>query len=344
MPRYKSFLTLLVMLALAGSVQAGEVIDIETLFVGDAGNVGELSGFNVPGGDGPDAIVGGVAYSYSIGKYEVTNSQYAAFLNSAATVGDPHGLYSADMGGGWQGIGGISRSGMGTGADPWMYATRPNRGNRPVNYVGWYDALRFANWMHNGQDSGDTEDGAYDMSLGSHVTRKAGATWALSSEDEWYKAAYYDPNKPGGAGYWDYPTQSDTLPSAEPAPGTDMTNGSANYLVSGGYQDATYYTTEVGSYAARPSDSAYGTFDQGGNVWEWNEADLFGDGSFRGARGGSFFYFVDIGLHGAGRYGMTGAAISDGGANFGFRVAQIPEPTTLTLLAFGSLALIRRRR
>jgi len=38
---------------------------------------------------------------------------------------------------------------------------------------------------------------------------------AVTSEDEWYKAAYY---KGGGidAGYWDIPTSSDALP------GTDM--------------------------------------------------------------------------------------------------------------------------
>ena len=30
------------------------------------------------------------------------------------------------------------------------------------------------------------------------------------------------------------------------------------------------YTTVVGEF--QNSDSPYGTFDQGGNVWEWNEA------------------------------------------------------------------------
>ena len=40
----------------------------------------------------------------------------------------------------------------------------------PVNYVDFYDALRFANWMNNGQGNGDTETGAYTL-LGGTPTR-----------------------------------------------------------------------------------------------------------------------------------------------------------------------------
>ena len=52
-----------------------------------------------------------------------------------------------------------------------------------------------------------------------------------------------------------------------------MVNGSANYW-NGSYVDPTYYTTPVGAYLAMPSDSPYGTYDQGGNLYEWNELDL----------------------------------------------------------------------
>ena len=91
------------------------------------------------------------------------------------------------------------------------------------------------------------------------VIRKPGALAFLPSEDEWYKAAYY---KGGGtnAGYWDYPTQSDNAPAAEAPPGTNTTNGSANY----GW--AVGDLTDVGAYTYKPSDSAYDTLDQGGNV------------------------------------------------------------------------------
>jgi formylglycine-generating enzyme required for sulfatase activity len=134
---------------------------------------------------------GSVGYEYSIGTYEVTNAQYAEFLNAKA-ASDPFLLYHGGMG-----IdGGITISGSyGT----YTYSTIIGRENLPVNYVDSYDALRFASWMNNGQGNGDTETGAYTLlggtatpSNGLTVTRNPGATIVLPSEDEWYKAAYYD--------------------------------------------------------------------------------------------------------------------------------------------------------
>ena len=219
---------------------------------------------------------GGVDYIYRIGKYEVTNAQYCAFLNAVA-ADDPNGLYNSNMS---LGVGGITRSGP---SGSHTYGLKAGRSDMPVFEVSWYDALRFANWMHNGQptgaqDASTTEDGAYDMSLGDNVVRKCGARAFLPSEDEWYKAAYYESGATN-AGYWDYPTQSDVPPTAEGPPGTDLANGSANY---GGALGGDF--TRVGSYTARPSDSACGTFDQGGNVWEWHEDRM---GPDRGVRGGS---------------------------------------------------------
>ena len=149
--------------------------------------------------------------------------------------------------------------------------------NRPVNYVSFWDSCRFANWLSNGQGNGDTETGAYTLtattaSMADTIQRNAGWTWAVTSEDEWYKAAYY---KGGGtnAGYWLYPTSSNT------APGQDMADASGNnanyYTDPDAYPiDSGKYTTVVGEF--QNSDSPYGTFDQGGNVWEWNEAIIGG--------------------------------------------------------------------
>ena len=68
-------------------------------------------------------------------------------------------------------------------------------GDKPVNYVSWYDAARFVNWLHNGQGTGGTETGAYSLSgnIGI-VTKNVGVTVWIPTESEWYKAAYYDPN------------------------------------------------------------------------------------------------------------------------------------------------------
>lgn len=325
---------------------AAQAVTIHWVTVGDPDNVADTEVMT----DGTTGY-GSVADVYQIGKYEVTNGQYCEFLNAVA-ANDPNHLYHTAMGGGWNDIGGIARSGS---LGSYTYTVRPNRRNRPVNYVSFYDACRFANWLNNGQpglvtpvaqDDNSTEDGAYDMSRGSSVVRKPGAIAFLPSEDEWYKAAYYK-GRGTDAGYWDYPTRSDTPPTPEMPPGTDMTNGSANYYAPGNYVDPTYFTTQVGAYTAKPSDSAYGTFDQAGNLWEWNETDILGDGSRRGVRGGSLFDDYDGVLRASWR---SHTIPTDVNHKIGFRVASIPEPSTGVLLTMGAVGLLvfawrkRRRR
>src|SRR5262245_24122392 len=93
---------------------------------------------------------GSVGYRYSIGTYEVTNAQYAEFLNAVAAV-DPMGLYSSPMGNPARdpvGYGGITRA---VGPGGYTYSAIPGRENMPVNWVQSWDALRFANWLNNGQ-------------------------------------------------------------------------------------------------------------------------------------------------------------------------------------------------
>ena len=174
----------------AGAAQA---VVIDTVPVGNPGNAADTTGY------------GSVAYSYSIGKYEVTAGQYTAFLNAVAAT-DNYGLYNANMADPdtqfvWGS--GIRRSGS---SGSYTYSVSPTYANRPVNWVSFWDACRFANWLNNGQQgAGTTEYGTYSLNgegnpSNSSITRNTGATWAVASEDEWYKAAFYDPNKAGGRG------------------------------------------------------------------------------------------------------------------------------------------------
>ena len=189
------------------SPQLATAITIDTVPVGNPGNSPDQNFF----GQGQ---FGAVAYSYRIGTTEVTNAQYAAFLNAKA-ASDPLGLYNINMGS-TAVLGGITRSGS---DGSYSYATILGHDNMPVNWVSWYDAIRFANWLNNGQGNGDTETGAYTLGEldaggvplnGNGITRNAGARWFLTSENEWYKAAYYNPST---GTYFQYPTSSDTVPT-----------------------------------------------------------------------------------------------------------------------------------
>jgi formylglycine-generating enzyme required for sulfatase activity len=284
-------------------------ISIQTLPVGNVGNVADTSGF------------GSVNYAYNIGEYDVTSNQYTAFLNAVAQT-DPYGLYNSYMSYTTNGNPGIIQSDSSGG---YSYSVSAGRGNYPVTDVTFWDATRFANWLDNGQPTGPegngtTETGTYALTstaiANNTVTRNAGATWAVTSENEWYKAAYYSPAlNTGAGGYWLYPTQSNTISTAQ-----------ANY------DDVVGDTTAVGSY---PYPSYYGTYDQGGDVAQWNES-IYYD-AYRGMRGGSFYYED---------YLQSGEDLFDYPTDaydyIGFRVSQVPEPASFWVLALGFSAMLLR--
>jgi hypothetical protein len=110
---------------------------------------------------------------YSISKYETTIGQYTAFLNAVAKS-DPHGLYDPALGD-RDTIRGISRSG--TDGNYVYYAKNVSQfsggktsASLPITFVGFHEAARFVNWLHNGQGKGSTETGAYTISQG-QITR-----------------------------------------------------------------------------------------------------------------------------------------------------------------------------
>jgi formylglycine-generating enzyme required for sulfatase activity len=356
MNRFRVWASVCALGALCASPGWANVV-IETVPVGNAGNAGELSGAGA-GGTGPDRICGAVNYTYHIGKYEVTSGQYTAFLNAVAAT-DTYGLYNPNM---WSTSHGCKIQRSGTSGN-YAYSVTGDWANRPVDYVGCGDAARFANWLHNGQPTGaqglgTTEDGSYFLNGATSasallaIVRESDATWVIPSEDEWYKAAYHRNNGVTGD-YWDFPTSSDSTPGYvnndgnHSGTGTPFTEGGTdpgNYATwdddSGGHMEGIgppYFRSVVGEW--ENSASPYGTFDQAGNVWEWTEAIV--SGSNRGLRGGSFHnvedYFMLASYRNSGypTYEDTGT---------GFRVALVPEPVTLVLLALASVGVLRRRR
>jgi len=130
---------------------------------------------------------GSVSYIYQIAKYPITNDQFVIFLNLKAQS-DPYSLYNTNMGSNIRG--GIIRSGS---SGSFSYSVKTNMGNKPVVYISWFRAARFANWLHNGGGSGSTETGAYDLNGATSgiFTKKSDAIFWIPSEDEWYKAAFY---------------------------------------------------------------------------------------------------------------------------------------------------------
>jgi formylglycine-generating enzyme required for sulfatase activity len=176
-------------------------------FVGDTTNMADA-----------DTNYGAVAYSYRISRFPVTNDEYCAFLNSQAKL-DTRALYNSLMGSDTE-RGGIVRGGV---ANSYYYVSKMHHGNKPINYVNWIDCARYCNWLHNGAtDTSDTENGAYTINPLGSVVRNPGAKYWIPLENEWYKAAFYDPTS---GGYYQYSTQNNTGPT----PVTLNTNGDGSF-------------------------------------------------------------------------------------------------------------------
>jgi hypothetical protein len=219
-------------------------------------------------------------------------------------------------------------------------------GNQPAANISWYEAAAFVNFLNT--NSGKTAaynltfSGSWSMALwsseqawtagGTNLYRNKDAYYFLPSENEWYKAAYYNA---AGTNYFLYPTASSSVPTAV-ASGTNA--GSAVY-------DSVASVPAIVDSAG--GLSPYGTMGQGGNVFEWNES--AGDGSNsssserRAVRGGDWLFPVGL-LRSS---GWIDAAPTYEDIDFGFRVASVPEPSTYALLLLGAGAVYcwkRRKR
>ncbi len=281
--------------------------NIDFVTIGNPNNAADTTGDPNP--------VGAVAYTYTIGKYEVSRDMILK-----ATSAGGLGITLQDM---------TSYGGNGA--------------NRPATGVSWNEAARFVNWLntskgyqaaYNFTTSGANDDitlwGAGQYS-GSNPFRHKDAYYFLPTVDEWYKAAY---GKADGTGWYNFPNGSDTAPIS-------VASGTAdNSAVYGqGFSAGPADITNAGSL------SPYGTMGQGGNVWEWNESAYEGNNDsaseYRELRGGSWdFFSFELGPSYRNGYEPPSEDIS-----LGFRVASVPEPSSASLFILGlATALARRRR
>ncbi len=290
----------------------GNTFNMEFVTIGNAGNTADTTGSPNP--------AGAVGYEYGIGKFEVSEDMITKFNASQS-----------------------------------LQITQDNRGTaKPATSVSWNEAARFVNWLNTSTGnqaaykftssgvndnidvwtSADTAD--YDSS---NPYRSIRAKYFLPSYNEWYKAAYYDPNT---SAYYDYTTGSDSAPTAV---ASGMTAGTAVYDFQSGPADV----TQAGGL------SPYGVMGLGGNASEWEESSgnlvNSSGSSSRGRRGGAWSF-------GSSNLSSSSRGNLDPGIEYvilGFRVASlsssappaVPEPSMMvigTLFGLGGLMAKRRMK
>jgi hypothetical protein len=264
----------------AAASGGGAVLTLKTVKVGAPGNpsVGILpftdaiypSCKEAPQESKECLTVGGVKYRYGIGQLEVTVQQWVTFLNAADPTGkDPHHLYSAsESSSAWPKFGQINFSSS-AGKGKHYSVASPEWADKPYGFANFLRVARFVNSLYNGtllakhassegafkyvtyrvRLSKQTESGMYEMA-GNRVkgaTRTHNSGFVVPSQDEWIKAAYFDPNGGGTYSYWKYPTNPGVFgdgSATAPSPTTlnsangDVTNAATQPL-------ATYHASNV---------------------------------------------------------------------------------------------------
>jgi hypothetical protein len=334
----------------AAAGAASPVITVRTVTVGSPGNAAvgivpftdavypSCSGVTETSPTGAGCMsVGGVKKPFAIGELETTVAQWVAFLNTADPSGkDQHNLYSPIEGSkAWPKYGSVNFSASKSSGNHYSVAL-PEWANKPYSFSDFTRAARFVNSMQNGKVLGTTKSvtsdftvvsyrvrlssktstGMYDFTrrrAGKYRTAKSG--FVVPSQNEWIKAAYFDPSGGGTYSYWKYPTNAGvfgdnvaTAPSPtvlNPQTG-DVTNAATqpvstytensdapptwcpaiyskkpqacetiNPLGNDPIEQPQFYNASVSTVGQTLTRSPWGTLDQGGNVVEWT--DTLGD-------------------------------------------------------------------
>lgn len=356
-------------------------LKIETVTVDDAENKPDRNGR------------GTVNHDFKIGKFDVTAREWCAFLNAVATKGfpaDPFHLFNTKMQtdsfancikkitspGGTISYKVISKKDGDEEAKNDLDSL--DRGQLPITYVDFFAAVRFCNWLSHGQpqtgeeDKNTTEDGPYKINddlchanfsqdqVTYDQSKWPGGFWRLPSEDEWYKAAYYDKANSDHEGqYWLYSTSKGNQPfnSIEEVYNQPIATEGAfqnvNYHLNDNYTQTENFQpkiTPVGIFKHSPGP--FGTYDMGGNVAQWTDSRSLARTSTNSLvtmettiiRGGSWksispkeissenYVFIDQRSNDPYEHGSQGLSLLQYASNdVGFRVVLIePKDTSLS--------------
>lgn len=172
----------------------------------------------------PKSYYGAVSLPFLLQRNTVTTSQYCLFLNSVASIEDPHHLYDERMFSDAV-VHAIKRT-YHHHTKTYHYSVVKGQEEKPIVYINYLSAIRFCNWLHNEQQGPEaTETGAYtlpsDEMTAIFPTKNEGARYFLPSPDQWYKATYFDPS---------LPPPSYSYPSAESLPTWTGSYGLVNLL------------------------------------------------------------------------------------------------------------------
>lgn len=325
------------------------------------GEAFEVAMVNVPPEGGQ---AGGPSYFHRIGRFEVTNEQYARFLNDVwKNRGKPRAdfvFFDTDTGSVYINSVASPAEGNAPPANPLLYNAAVGRialdpalgdpfvieagyANHPVVGVSWYGAAKFCNWLTlvqgmsleeriylEGATAGDWQRVVFDPSdpasnrNGFRLPMDDGALIA-SSLNEWYQVASRGPDDSGQNPQFDFPYGF----------GRNVLESSdANFLFSGDEFDND--TTPVGHFdgvnflgdlvtPTHVNDNGFGVFDLTGNVAEWmHEGGGGGDGFTRGGHFNTPVDFPEL------RNDVRVALPADTTVStVGFRVAQSLAPVDL---------------
>lgn len=272
--------------------------------------------------------LGGVPYRYEIGQYEITAEQYVAFLNKV----DPLGRNPVQPWSGtklWVDSfspvnnpfsGQINRIENARPGEHYQLAAEFWR-NKPLVNGNMFHLAYFANSLFNGATlavdrssqlsplgfavdlntrfvelSAEIHDGMYNLEdyLYPFFHRQSIYGYALPSQNEWIKAAYFAPQTTdNGTNYYYFPTLSNQEPTpltttanssgaatvdelgrviaANLQPGVSYSNTAKQVFWQPPYAPGTATSANVVDVGASATPSAWLTFDQGGNVVEYTD-------------------------------------------------------------------------